>query len=93
MELEQIGDPNPSTGAVTYRFTASEWAESDTDYNYIYLYFHCAKLPQNQWPSFIQRSGSATAPSSDGSVAAVPFTDNKPFCADSGYFNGVASED
>ena len=73
MTLNKI-NADASTGAVTYQFTATEVipTENDNKYDYIYLYFHCAKLPTLQWV-LENVSGEATAPSVDGKTAAKPY--------------------
>ena len=90
MTLEKLST-DASTGAVTYQFTATECIpiEDDATYDYICLFFYCAKAPQKIWPSFITPSGSATAPSPDGTVAAVSYESQYELCTDpnkTGYY-------
>jgi len=82
---------DPDTGAVTYQFTATEYIPIDNDpnYDYICLYFYCAKAPTYSW--FLDTVyGEATAPAPDGSVPAVSYESQHELCADpgkTGYYN------
>lgn len=72
MTLERNSDADPDTRAVTFRFTATKVisVENDATFDYILLYFHCASLPKQVW-TISPIIGEATAPSEDGSVAAI----------------------
>lgn len=78
MTLDKISEANPQTGAVQYQFTATEVIpiSNDPNYDYICLYFHCAKLPTLLW-TLGNISGEATAPSTDGNTAAIPYVSQK----------------
>lgn len=89
MTLEKLST-DPDTGAVTYRFTATECIPIDNDqtYDYICLYFYCAKAPTYSW--FLDTVyGAATAPSPDGSIVAKSYESEYDLCADpnkNGYY-------
>ena len=91
MTLNKI-NADASTGAVTYQFTATEGIpiENDHKYDYIYLYFHCAKLPTLQW-MLENVSGEATAPSVDGKTAAKPYISKEELCGDPNEYTGYYS--
>lgn len=91
MTLNKI-NADASTGAVTYQFTATEVIpiENDNNYDYICLYFHCAKLPTLQW-MLENVSGEATAPSVDGKTAAKPYISKEELCG--GYYKLADSSD
>ena len=91
MTLNKI-KADASTGAVTYQFTATEGIsiENNNEYDYIYLYFHCAKLPTLLW-TFGNISGEATAPSTDGKTAAKPYVSQKELCGDPNEYTGYYS--
>ena len=91
MTLNKI-KADASTGAVTYRFTATEVIpiENDNEYDYICLYFHCAKLPTLQW-MLENVSGEATAPSVDGKTAAKPYISKEELCGDPNEYTGYYS--
>ena len=91
MALNKI-KADASTGAVTYQFTATEGIpiENDNKYDYIYLYFHCAKLPTLQW-LLENVSGEATAPSVDGKTAAKPYISKEKLCGDPNEYTGYYS--
>ena len=92
MTLKKIGEADPQTGAVQYQFTATEVIPISTDqnYDYICLYFHCAKLPTLLW-TFGNISGEATAPSTDGNTAAIPYVSQKELCGDPNEYTGYYS--
>mgnify|MGYP000176186345 CR=1 FL=1 len=84
MTLKKLST-DPDTGAVTYQFTATECipVDNDSTYDYICLYFHCAKAPTYSW--FLDTVyGEAAAPSPDGSVPAVSYESQYDLCADPG---------
>ena len=91
MTLNKI-NADASTGAVTYQFTATEVIpiENDNNCDYICLYFHCAKLPTLQW-TLGDVSGEATAPSTDGNKAAIPYVSQKELCGDPNEYTGYYS--
>ena len=91
MTLNKI-NADASTGAVTYQFTATEVIpiENDNNCDYICLYFHCAKLPTLQW-TLGDVSGEATAPSTDGNKAAIPYVSQKELCGDPNGYTGYYS--
>ena len=91
MTLNKI-KADASTGAVTYQFTATEVIpiENDNVYDYICLYFHCAKLPTLQW-MLENVSGEATAPSVDGKTAAKPYISKEELCGDPNEYTGYYS--
>ena len=84
MELELVSGPDPETGEVTYQFTTTEFIEADSQYKYIYLYFHCAELPDKVWP--YDARGEASAPT-DGEEAK-PFISDLLLCGDPDVYNG-----
>ena len=90
--LDKISEAEPQTGAVTYQFTATEVSptENDNKYDYICLYFHCAKLPTLQWV-LENVSGEATAPSVDGKTAAKPYISKEELCGDPNEYTGYYS--
>ena len=92
MTLDKISEADPQTGAVTYQFTATEVipTENDNKYDYICLYFHCAKLPTLQWV-LENVSGEATAPSVDGKTAAKPYISKEELCGDPNEYTGYYS--
>ena len=92
MTLNKISEADPQTGAVQYRFTATEVIpiSNDPKYDYICLYFHCAKLPTLLW-TFGNISGEATAPSTDGNTAAIPYVSQKELCGDPNEYTGYYS--
>lgn len=92
MTLNKISEANPQTGAVQYQFTATEVIpiSNDLKYDYICLYFHCAKLPTLLW-TFGNISGEATAPSTDGNTAAIPYVSQKELCGDPNEYTGYYS--
>ena len=92
MTLDKISEADPQTGAVQYQFTATEVIPIDNDpnYDYICLYFHCAKLPTLLW-TFGNISGEATAPSTDGNTAAIPYVSQKELCGDPNEYTGYYS--
>ena len=92
MTLDKISEADPQTGAVQYKFTATEVIpiSNDPNYDYIYLYFHCAKLPTLLW-TFGNISGEATAPSTDGKTAAKPYVSQKELCGDPNEYTGYYS--
>ena len=92
MTLEKISEADPQTRAVQYRFTATEFIPNGNNpsYDYIYLYFHCAKLPTLLW-TFGNISGEATAPSTDGNTAAIPYVSQKELCGDPDEYTGYYS--
>ena len=92
MTLDKISEANPQTGAVQYRFTATEVIpiSNDPNYDYICLYFHCAKLPTLLW-TLGNISGEATAPSTDGNTAAIPYVSQKELCGDPNEYTGYYS--
>ena len=92
MTLDKISEADPQTGAVQYRFTATEVIpiSNDPNYDYICLYFHCAKLPTLLW-TFGNISGEATAPSTDGNTAAIPYVSQKELCGDPNEYMGYYS--
>ena len=92
MTLDKISEADPQTGAVQYKFTATEVIpiSNDPNYDYIYLYFHCAKLPTLLW-TFGNISGEATAPSTDGNKAAIPYVSQKELCGDPNEYTGYYS--
>ena len=92
MTLDKISEADPQTGAVQYRFTATEVIPISNDPNndYICLYFHCAKLPTLLW-TFGNISGEATAPSTDGNTAAIPYVSPKELCGDPNEYTGYYS--
>ena len=92
MTLDKISEANPQTGAVQYQFTATEVIpiSNDPNYDYICLYFHCAKLPTLLW-TFGNISGEATAPSTDGNTAAIPYVSQKELCGDPNEYTGYYS--
>ena len=83
---------DPQTGAVQYQFTATEVIpiSNDPNYDYICLYFHCAKLPTLLW-TLGNISGEATAPSTDGNTAAIPYVSQKELCGDPNEYTGYYS--
>ena len=89
MALDKISEADPQTGAVQYRFTATEVIPISNDQNsdYICLYFHCAKLPTLLW-TLGNISGEATAPSTDGKTAAKPYVSQKELCGDPNEYTG-----
>ena len=91
MTLNKI-KADASTGAVTYQFTATEVIpiSNDPNYDYICLYFHCAKLPTLLW-TLGNISGEATAPSTDGNTAAIPYVSQKELCGDPNELTGYYS--
>ena len=92
MTLDKISEADPQTGAVQYQFTATEVIPigNDSNYDYICLYFHCAKLPTLLW-TFGNISGEATAPSTDGNKAAIPYVSQKELCGDPNGYTGYYS--
>ena len=92
MTLDKISKADPQTGAVQYQFTATEVIpiSNDPNYDYICLYFHCAKLPTLLWP-FGNISGEATAPSTDGNTAAIPYVSQNELCGDPNGYTGYYS--
>ena len=92
MTLDKISEADPQTRAVQYRFTATEVIpiSNDPNYDYIYLYFHCAKLPTLLW-TLGNISGEATAPSTDGNTAAIPYVSQKELCGDPNKYTGYYS--
>ena len=92
MTLDKISEANPQTGAVQYQFTATEVIpiSNDPNYDYICLYFHCAKLPTLLW-TLGNISGEATAPSTDGNTAAIPYVSLKELCGDPNEYTGYYS--
>lgn len=92
MTLDKISEADPQTGAVQYRFTATEVIpiSNDPNYDYICLYFHCAKLPTLLW-TLGNISGEATAPSTDGNTAAIPYVSQKELCGDPNEYTGYYS--
>ena len=92
MTLDKISEADPQTGAVQYQFTATEVIpiSNDPNYDYICLYFHCAKLPTLLWP-FGNISGEATVPSTDGNTAAIPYVSQKELCGDPDEYTGYYS--
>ena len=92
MTLDKISEADPQTGAVQYHFTATEVIpiSNDPNYNYICLYFHCAKLPTLLW-TLGNISGEATAPSTDGNKAAIPYVSQKELCGDPNEYTGYYS--
>ena len=92
MTLNKISEADPQTRAVQYRFTATEVIPISTDqnYDYICLYFHCAKLPALLW-TLGNISGEATAPSTDGNTAAIPYVSQKELCGDPNEYTGYYS--
>ena len=92
MTLDKISEADPQTGAVQYQFTATEVIpiSNDPNYDYICLYFHCAKLPTLLW-TFGNISGEATAPSTDGNTAAIPYVSQKELCGDPNEYTGYYS--
>ena len=92
MTLDKISEANPQTGAVQYQFTATEVIpiSNDPNYDYICLYFHCAKLPTLLW-TLGNISGEATAPSTDGNTAAIPYVSQKELCGDPNEYKGYYS--
>ena len=92
MTLNKISEADPQTGAVQYRFTATEVIpiSNDPKYDYICLYFHCAKLPTLLW-TFGNISGEATAPSTDENTAAIPYVSQKELCGDPNEYTGYYS--
>ena len=91
MTLNKI-KADASTGAVTYQFTATEVIpiENDNKYDYICLYFHCAKLPTLQW-MLGNVIGEATAPSVDGKTAAKPYISKEELCGEPNEYTGYYS--
>lgn len=98
MTLHKISEADPQTGAVQYKFTATEVIpiSNDPNYDYICLYFHCAKLPTLLW-TLGNISGEATAPSTDGNTAAIPYVSQKELCGDpnecTGYYSLADEKD
>ena len=92
MTLDKISKADPQTGAVQYQFTATEVIpiSNDPNYDYICLYFHCAKLPTLLW-TLGNISGEATAPSTDGNTAAIPYVSQKELCGDPNEYTGYYS--
>ena len=92
MPLHKISEADPQTGAVQYQFTATEVIpiSNDPNYDYICLYFHCAKLPTLLW-TLGNISGEATAPSTDGNTAAIPYVSQKELCGDPNEYTGYYS--
>ena len=92
MTLDKISEADPQTGAVQYQFTATEVIpiSNDPNYDYICLYFHCAKLPTLQWV-LENVSGEATAPSVDGKTAAKPYISKEELCGDPNEYTGYYS--
>ena len=92
MTLHKISEADPQTGAVQYKFTATEVIpiSNDPNYDYICLYFHCAKLPTLLW-TLGNISGEATAPSTDGNTAAIPYVSQKELCGDPNEYTGYYS--
>jgi len=92
MTLNKISEADPQTGAVQYQFTATEVIpiSNDPNYDYICLYFHCAKLPTLLW-TLGNISGEATAPSTDGNKAAIPYVSQKELCGDPNEYTGYYS--
>ena len=92
MTLNKISEADPQTGAVQYQFTATEVIpiSNDPNYDYICLYFHCAKLPTLLW-TLGNISGEATAPSTDGNTAAIPYVSQKELCGDPNEYTGYYS--
>ena len=92
MTLDKISKADPQTGAVQYQFTATEVIPISNDPNndYICLYFHCAKLPTLLW-TLGNISGEATAPSTDGNTAAIPYVSQKELCGDPNEYTGYYS--
>ena len=92
MTLDKISEADPQTGAVQYKFTATEVIpiSNDPNYDYICLYFHCAKLPTLLW-TLGNISGEAKAPSTDGNTAAIPYVSQKELCGDPDEYTGYYS--
>ena len=92
MTLDKISEADPQTRAVQYQFTATEVIpiSNDPNYDYICLYFHCAKLPTLLW-TLGNISGEATAPSTDGNTAAIPYVSQKELCGDPNEYKGYYS--
>ena len=92
MTLHKISEADSQTGAVQYQFTATEVIpiSNDPNYDYICLYFHCAKLPTLLW-TLGNISGEATAPSTDGNTAAIPYVSQKELCGDPNEYTGYYS--
>ena len=92
MTLHKISEADSQTGAVQYQFTATEVIpiSNDPNYDYICLYFHCAKLPTLLW-TLGNISGEATAPSTDGNKAAIPYVSQKELCGDPNEYTGYYS--
>ena len=92
MTLHKISEADPQTGAVQYKFTATEVIpiSNDPNYDYICLYFHCAKLPTLLW-TLGNISGEATAPSTDGNTVAIPYVSQKELCGDPNEYTGYYS--
>ena len=92
MTLHKISEADSQTGAVQYQFTAKEVIpiSNDPNYDYICLYFHCAKLPTLLWP-LGNISGEATAPSTDGNTVAIPYVSQKELCGDPNVYTGYYS--
>ena len=92
MTLHKISEADPQTGAVQYQFTATEVIpiSNDPNYDYICLYFHCAKLPTLLW-TLGNISGEATAPSTDGNTVAIPYVSQKELCGDPNEYTGYYS--
>ena len=92
MTLHKISEADSQTGAVQYQFTATEVIpiSNDPNYDYICLYFHCAKLPTLLW-TLGNISGEATAPSTDGNTSAIPYVSQKELCGDPNEYTGYYS--
>ena len=92
MTLHKISEADSQTGAVQYQFTAKEVIpiSNDPNYDYICLYFHCAKLPTLLW-TLGNISGEATAPSTDGNTSAIPYVSQKELCGDPNVYTGYYS--
>ena len=92
MTLHKISEADSQAGAVQYQFTATEVIpiSNDPNYDYICLYFHCAKLPTLLW-TLGNISGEATAPSTDGNTAAIPYVSQKELCGDPNEYTGYYS--
>lgn len=92
MTLHKISEADSQTGAVQYQFTATEVIpiSNDPNYDYICLYFHCAKLPTLLW-TLGNISGEATAPSTDGNTAAIPYVSQKELCGNPNEYTGYYS--
>lgn len=87
MALERI-TPSGAGKEEVFRFTATEYIPKKGNYDYICLYFYCAKLPERIWPSSTVSGGEATAPSEDDTVKAVPYRSDRELCGDPDAYTG-----